>query len=169
MHVQPYIFFDGRAEEAMQHYTRAIGAEVVVLMRFAESPDPAHNPPGAARKVMHAELRIGDTVVMCSDGMNKEQPEFKGVSLSLAADDAAHAERLFAALAEGGQVQMPLGETFFAERFGMVADRFGVSWMVTALKPMPAAAKPPAARRGAAPAKKAAAKAASPRKAAKRG
>lgn len=165
MHVQPYVFFDGRCEEALEHYRRAIGAEIAAVMRYEDSPDQAYIPPGSAEKVMHAELRIGDTVVMASDGMCGGQPRFEGMSLALTAKDAGEAERLFAALGEGGKVQMPMGETFFAERFGMVADRFGVNWMVIMPKPpgdpAPRKAKPAAkAAARKAPAKKAAGKAA---------
>ena len=133
MQVQPYLFFDGRCEEAVEFYKRALGAEVEMLMRFKDSPErppPGMVPPGREDKVMHACFRIGDTAVMASDGRCQGQPSFQGFSLSLTAADEAEADRLFGALAEGGQVQMPLGKTFFSPRFGMVADRFGVSWMV---------------------------------------
>jgi PhnB protein len=133
MLVQPYLFFDGKCEEAVEFYRRALGAEVVMLMRFRDSPEPAQPgmvPPGAEDKVMHAALRIGDTMVLGSDGRCLGQPDFRGFALSLTAADEAEADRLFAALAEGGQVQMALSKTFFSPRFGMVADRFGVSWMV---------------------------------------
>ena len=133
MKVQPYLFFDGRCEEAIDFYKRALGAEVLMLMRFNESPDPPPPgmvAPGSENKIMHACMRIGETEVMASDGRAMGKPEFKGVTLSLSASSEAEADRLFNALAEGGQVQMPIGKTFFSPRFGMVADRFGVSWMV---------------------------------------
>jgi PhnB protein len=133
MQVQPYLFFDGRCEEAIEFYRKALGAEVAALMRFKDSPEPAQPgmcPPGSENKVMHASFRIGDTTVMASDGRCTGQPSFKGFSLAIAAPSDAEAEKLFAALADGGQVQMPLTKTFFSSRFGMVADRFGVSWMV---------------------------------------
>jgi PhnB protein len=135
MQVQPYLFFDGRAEEAIRFYQDVLGAEVAMLMRVKDAPEPP--PPGAMgpdpdEKVLHAALRIGESEVMISDGGCRGESEFRGFSLSLAAKDAAEADRLFAALGEGGQVQMPLGATFFSARFGMVADRFGVSWMVVA-------------------------------------
>ena len=133
MQVQPYLFFDGRCEEAVEFYRRALGAEVTMLMRFKDSPEPPQPgmvPPGAENKVMHSSFRIGDTTVMASDGRCMGQPSFQGFSLSLSVADDAEAERLFAALAEGGQVQMPLAKTFFSSRFGMVADRFGVPWMI---------------------------------------
>jgi PhnB protein len=133
MQVQPYLFFDGRCEEAIEFYKRALGARVEMLMRFRESPDPPPPgmvPPGSEDKVMHACLRIGGTAVMASDGRCQGRPSFSGFSLSLTARDEADADRLFAALADGGEVQMPLAKTFFSPRFGMVADRFGVSWMI---------------------------------------
>ncbi len=133
MQIQPYLFFDGRCEEAIEFYRGALGAEVTMLMRFRDSPEPQDDsmlPPGAADKVMHASLRIGDATVLASDGRCQGRPSFEGFSLSLTGPDEAEAERLFAALGEGGRVQMPLGKTFFSPRFGMVADRFGVSWMI---------------------------------------
>jgi PhnB protein len=132
MQVQPYLFFDGRCEEAVEFYRRALGAKVEMLMRFKDCPEPEHRPsPDTENKVMHCSLRIGEATVMASDGMRpKGQPSFQGISLSLTAADVAEAERLFNALADGGQVQQPLIETFFSPRFGMVADRFGVPWMV---------------------------------------
>ncbi|HEX6136863.1 MAG TPA: VOC family protein [Casimicrobiaceae bacterium] len=133
MQVQPYLFFDGRCEEAIEFYRGTLGAEVVMLMRNKESPEPPPPdmvPPGSENKIMHATLRIGDTTVLASDGRCQGKPRFEGFSLSLTLRDEAEAERLFAALAKGGQVQMPLAKTFFSPRFGMVADRFGVSWMI---------------------------------------
>src|SRR5438874_5427281 len=135
MQVQPYLFFDGRCEEAVEFYRRAIGAEVTMRMRFKDSPEPHEPsmvPPGAEEKVMHVSLRIGETTVLASDGQCVGRPSFQGFALSLTVPDDAEAERVFAALADGGQVQMPLAKTFFASRFGMVADRFGVSWMIYA-------------------------------------
>jgi PhnB protein len=130
MYVQPYLDFDGRCEEAVEFYRTALGAEVTMLMRFADSPDRAMIPPGAERKIMHTSLRIGDTVVMASDGRCLGRANFQGVSLSLAVSNGAEAERRFAALSDGGRVLMPLTNTFFSSRFGMVADRFGVPWMI---------------------------------------
>jgi len=132
MQVQPYLFFDGRCEEAIAFYKKAIGAKPGMLMRFSESPDkpPANCMPSDPNKVMHAEMTIGDAMVMCSDGMAQGKPNFQGFSLTLTAKDEDEADKLFAALGVGGQVQMPLGKTFFSPRFGMVADKFGVSWMV---------------------------------------
>ncbi len=133
MQVTPYLFFDGRCEEAMEFYKKALGAEVAMMMRFKESPDPhppGMMPPGTENKIMHATLRIGDTTVMASDGHAKGSPKFEGFSLSLNAKNEAEAERLFAALAEGGQIRLPLTKTFFSPRFGMLADKFGMGWMI---------------------------------------
>jgi PhnB protein len=133
MQVEPYLFFDGRCEEAIEFYRRALGAEVTMLMRFKEGPEPQQPgtvAPGAGDKVMHASLRIGDATILASDGRCLGQPSFQGFAVSLTVPTETEAERLFAGLAEGGQVQMALAKTFFSPRFGMVADRFGVSWMV---------------------------------------
>jgi PhnB protein len=131
MSVQPYLFFDGRAEEAIEYYRRTLGAEVEMLLRFKDSPEPTNcAPPGSGDKVMHAAIRIGGTTVLASDGRCGGQPSFQGFALSLTVPDEATADRRFNALADGGQVQVPLTKTFFSPRFGMVADRFGVSWMV---------------------------------------
>ncbi len=130
MQVQPYLFFRGRCEEAVEFYRKTLGAKVEALMRFKECPETGACAPGSGEKIMHASLRIGDTAFMASDGMSQDQPRFEGFSLSLILPNEAEADRLFAALAEGGQVQMPLAKTFFSPRFGTLADRFGVSWMI---------------------------------------
>jgi PhnB protein len=133
MQAQPYLFFDGRCEEAIQYYQKVLGAEVTMMMRFKESPvpsDPGMVGPDAGDKVMHSSFRIGEATVHASDGRCQGKPNFEGFALSLTVPDAAQAERVFSALAESGQVQMPLTETFFSPRFGMVADRFGVGWMI---------------------------------------
>lgn len=134
MQVQPYLFFNGRCEEALDFYTHTIDAKVERLSRFKDSPQPPSMEcaPDSGDKVMHASFRIGDTQLMASDGQSSGQPEFKGFSLSLTVADAAEAERKFAALAEGGQITMPLAKTFFAPSFGMLVDRFGMSWMLLA-------------------------------------
>jgi PhnB protein len=130
MQVQPYLSFEGRCEEAVELYRKALGAEVTALMRFKESPDPGMCSPGSLDKVMHMSFRIGDTTLLASDGRCTGQPNFQGISLTLTVPNDAEAERLFASLADGGQVQMPLTKTFFSSRFGMVADRIGVPWMI---------------------------------------
>ncbi|WP_207483394.1 VOC family protein [Arenibaculum pallidiluteum] len=133
MLVQPYLFFEGRAEEALDFYRRVLGAEVTELMRFKDAPEPCPDgaiPPGSEAKVMHAAMRIGESTVLVSDGRCAGKASFEGFSLTLQAKDEAEAGRVFAALGDGGTVVMPLGRTFFAPCFGMVADRFGLTWMV---------------------------------------
>jgi PhnB protein len=130
MHVQPYLNFDGRCDEALEFYKKAIGAKVGMLMRFKDAPDPSMVTPGGENKVMHSQFDIGDTTVMASDGRNSGKPNFHGIALSITANSEAEADRLFAGLADGGQVQMPLGKTFFSPRFGMLSDKFGVGWMI---------------------------------------
>ena len=132
MNVEPYLFFEGRTEEALEFYKQKLGAKVEALMRYKDNPDPQYNPPNSSNKVMHALFSIGDTKVMASDGNCVGKPSFQGFALTLNAVDVEDAKRRFTALAEGGNVQMPLGETFFAKSFGMVADRFGMNWMVIA-------------------------------------
>jgi len=133
MPLQPYLFFDGRAEEAAAFYREALGAEIEMMMRYEDSPDPPPPgmvPPGSEKKVMHMAMKIGDSMLLASDGNCAGKPSFQGFSLSLTARDAAEADRWFDALAAGGQVQLPLTQTFFSPRFGMLADKFGVGWMV---------------------------------------
>ena len=130
--VQPYLFFDGKCEEALEFYKGAVGAKVEMLMRFKENPEPGHMPPNSGEKVMHAAFRVGDTQVLASDGMCAGAPSFQGFGLTLNAKDDAEAEKLFAAVGKGGKVQQPLVKTFFASKFGMVADKFGIMWMVIA-------------------------------------
>ncbi|MCC6379232.1 MAG: VOC family protein [Burkholderiales bacterium] len=142
MMVHSYLFFDGRCEEALAFYARALDARVTMLMRNRESPDPVPPgmlPPGSEDKVMHAQLRVGDTEIMVSDGRCGGKPQFDGFSLALSVPDDDDARRRFDALAEGGQVQMPLSATFWATSFGMVQDRFGVVWMVMAPRAQPQA------------------------------
>lgn len=130
MHVQPYLFFDGRCEEAIEFYKKAVGAKVEMLMRYKESPDQTNIKPGSGDKVMHSTLTIGGDKIHASDGMNEGKPNFQGFSLSIMANSDAEAERCFDALSKGGKVTMPLTKTFFSSKFGMATDRFGVGWMV---------------------------------------
>jgi len=143
MQVQPYLFFEGRCEEALEFYKKTLGAKVDMLMRYKDAPPGAEPkaeqcggvvPP--AEKVMHAAFRVGDSQILASDGMASGKADFKGFGLSVSVADKAEAERTFKALGDGGQVSMPMAETFFANAFGMVVDRFGVMWMVIAPKPM---------------------------------
>ncbi|MDE3066283.1 MAG: VOC family protein [Verrucomicrobiota bacterium] len=131
--IHPYLDFDGRCEEALEFYRQAVGAEVLMLMRFKDAPAPARAQmcnSANQDKVMHSRVRIGDSAIMASDGRCTGKPNFHGIALSLTVPDPAEAERTFQALADGGQVTMPLGKTFFSPAFGMVADKFGVGWMV---------------------------------------
>jgi PhnB protein len=130
MQVTTYLYFDGRCDEALDFYRSSLGAEVTCLFRFKDSPDPTMSPPGGEDKVMHCGFRVGQTEILASDGHCTGQANFQGFALSLSPATVEEGERLFAALGDGGQVQMPLVETFFAARFGMVADRFGVTWMI---------------------------------------
>jgi PhnB protein len=141
MQIQPYLFFEGRCDEALEYYGRALGAEVTMLMRYKDNPEPPDKskaPPGSENKVMHASLRVGETTVMASDGFCQGKPNFQGFSLTLTVANEDEADRKFAALADGGQVRMPLARTFFSPRFGMLTDRFGVGWMIIVPGPAPA-------------------------------
>jgi PhnB protein len=130
--VQPYLMFNGRCQEAVDYYCKTLGAEVEMLMQVKDAPEPV--PGMAPDKVMHACLKFGNTSVMASDCAGDELPRYQGFSLAFTAADDADARRRFEALADGGQVQMPLAKTFFASSFGVVADRFGVSWMIVTEK-----------------------------------
>ena len=130
MQVQPYLFFEGRCDEAIEFYKKAIGAKVDLLMRFKEAPDQSMVTPESKEKVMHAAVRVGDTQLLMSDGRCQGSANFNGFSLAVSAANEGEADRMFNALAEDGQVRMPLAKTFFSPRFGMVADKFGVGWMV---------------------------------------
>jgi PhnB protein len=136
MQVQPYLFFHGTCEKAVEFYRTALGAEVLSLMRYSDSPEaapPEMCKPGNEDWVMHAAFRIGESTVMASDDPVSPEVSIKGFSLSLSVPNDAEAERLFGLLAEGGQVQMPLGKSFFSSSFGMLVDRFGVAWMVVVM------------------------------------
>jgi PhnB protein len=133
MLVQPYLFFEGRCEEALEFYGKALGAKVEMLMRYKDSPEPPPPdkvPPNSDDKIMHAAFRVGETIVMASDGFCMGKPSFQGFSLSITAQNEAEAQKFFGALADGGKVHMPLTKTFYSPSFGMVVDRFGLSWMV---------------------------------------
>jgi PhnB protein len=130
MYVQPYLNFDGRCDEALEFYQTAVGAKVEFLIRFKESPDQTNVSPASAEKVMHCSFRVGDSVINASDGYCQSQKKFDGVSLSLTVDSVEEADRIFAGLSAGGRIDMPLTQTFFSPRFGMLVDRFGLCWMV---------------------------------------
>lgn len=135
-HVQPYLFFGGRCEEALEFYRGALGAEVEMLVRYKDNPDKRQPMPECFNdKIMHATVRIGATTIMASDGMCEGEANFEGFSLSLTIPDEATADRFFNALSDGGLVTMPLEKTFWSPRFGMLADKFGVGWMINVVVP----------------------------------
>lgn len=132
--IHPYLIFNGRCDEALAFYQKALGAELGMVMRFKDNPDQSGECPGGAKlnpeSIMHAEFKVKGSTIMVSDGMSEEGAKFEGFNLSIAAADEAEAQKFFAGLSEGGKVNMPLGPTFFAVTFGMVEDRFGLNWMV---------------------------------------
>ncbi|WP_027855933.1 VOC family protein [Marinobacterium jannaschii] len=135
MRIEPYLMFGGRSEEAIKFYKEALGAEVAMLMYFRDCPEPECIPPGAGDKVMHATLNIAGYTLMLSDGDCSGESSFSGISLSISTQTLEAAEAVFGALSENGEVQMPLAKTFWSEGFGMLKDRFGVSWMVNVTEP----------------------------------
>ena len=139
MNVQPYLFFEGKCEEALEFYRKAAGAEITMLMRNKESPDPhppGMLPPGSENKVMHCSFQIGDSTISASDGHCSGKPSFQGFSLAITVESDAEAERIFAGMSNGGNATLPLTKTFFSSRFGMLTDRFGVGWMVMVKSPL---------------------------------
>jgi PhnB protein len=128
--VEPYLFFEGRCEEAVEFYRKALGAEVLMVMRYKDAPDKSMIPPGSENKVMHASFRIGESTIMASDSCGEESAKFQGFSLSIAPTTEADADKYFNALTDGGKIVMPLAKTFWSPRFGMLTDRFGISWMI---------------------------------------
>jgi PhnB protein len=135
MQIQPYVFYNGNCEEAIAFYREALGAQEVMKMRFKDAPPNPEQPmaPEMADKIMHATLQIGDAVILMSDGgCMTPDSKIQGFGVSLTADDLASAERFFNALSKGGQVGMPFSKTFWSPGFGMLTDRFGVPWMVSA-------------------------------------
>ena len=132
MNLQPYLFFDGKCDEALDFYKKAVGAEAKMLMRFNQAPDQSMISPGSENKVMHAQVQIGDTTVLMSDGRCTGNTNFQGFALTVTANTEGEADKVFNALADGGKVTMPMAKTFFSPRFGMLTDRFGVGWMVLA-------------------------------------
>jgi PhnB protein len=131
--VQPYLFFSGRCEEAIEFYKKALGAQLDMMMRFKESPEPPPPgmvPPGFENKIMHASFRVGDTIILASDGCD-EDSKFEGFSLSLSVKTEAETDKAFAALSNGGKVTIPLNKTFWSPKFGMLTDKFGIGWMIS--------------------------------------
>ena len=130
MNIQPYLFFEGRCEEALEFYRQALDAEDITIMRYRDNPQPQACAPGTEDNIMHASFRVGDSVIFASDGRCSGNASFDGFSLSLTTDTGSAAQRMFAALAEGGTILVPLEKTFFSPQFGMLKDRFGVHWMI---------------------------------------
>jgi len=130
MNLQPYLFFDGKCDEALDFYKKAVGAEPKMLMRFNQAPAQSMISPGSENKVMHAQVKIGDTTVLMSDGRCTGNANFQGFALTVTANTEGEADKVFSALADGGKVTMPMAKTFFSPRFGMLTDKFGVGWMV---------------------------------------
>jgi PhnB protein len=130
MQVQPYLDFDGRCDEALAFYERAVGAVSAGIMRWRESPEADKTPPGAGDKILHAEFRIGETLLFASDGHCQNRPSFNGIMLTITVSSEGEADRVFGGLSDGGEILMPMGKTFFSPRFGMTKDRFGVTWIV---------------------------------------
>lgn len=135
MQLNPYLTFDGRCEEAFKFYRTCLGGEIVAMITHGETPAAEHTPPDWQDKIIHARLTLGDQVLMGSDAPPGRYEASRGFSVTLGVDDPAEAERVFHALAKDGAVQMPIGETFWAHRFGMLVDRFGIPWMVNCDKP----------------------------------
>ena len=134
MNLQPYLFFDGKCDEALDFYKKAVGAEPKMLMRFSQAPDQSMVSPGSENKVMHAQVQIGDTTVLMSDGRCTGNTNFQGFALTLTAKSENEADKTFNALADGGKVTMPMAKTFFSPRFGMLTDQFGIPWMINCEK-----------------------------------
>lgn len=136
MQINPYLFFNGKCEAAFRFYEKALGGKVVAMMTYGESPDPSQTPPEMKKSIMHARLTVGDMVLMGSDAPPNRFDQPKGFSVSIGVKEPAEADRIFAALAKGGTVRMPIGETFWAHRFGMLVDQYGTPWMINCEKPM---------------------------------
>jgi PhnB protein len=128
MKIENYIFFTDQCAEAMRFYAKVLGGKIDAMMTYGDSPAGPHNPPEMAHKIIHARLVVGDAVLMASDGPHSETRQ--GFAVTLQVDTVGEVDRLFNALGEGGQVTMPVGETFFSKRFGMLTDRFGTPWLI---------------------------------------
>jgi PhnB protein len=137
MQIEPYLNFDGRCDEAIEFYKLALGAQVEMLMRFKQSPEPHGHGPEVGEKVMHSSLKIGQSRMMVSDGYCKGGPKFQGIAMSLTVASPEEAAKVFGALSIGGKINMPLTKTFFSPSFGMLDDKFGVGWMIMAASPSP--------------------------------
>jgi PhnB protein len=134
MQLNPYLTFDGRCKAAFEFYAKCLGGKIVAMIPYGETPAAEHTPPDWQDKIIHARLTVGDQVLMASDAPPDRYEAMKGISVTLGIDDPAEAERVFYALAEGGTVQMPFEETFWAVRFGMLVDKYGTPWMINCEK-----------------------------------
>jgi PhnB protein len=128
MKIENYIFFTDQCAEAMRFYAKVLGGKIDAMMTYGDSPAGPHNPPEMAHKIIHARLVVGDAVLMASDGPHSETRQ--GFAVTLQVDTVEEVDRLFNALGEGGKLTVPVGETFFSKRFGMVVDRFGTPWLI---------------------------------------
>jgi PhnB protein len=137
MNVITYLNFPGNCEEALRFYEKHLSAKIVMKSTFDQMPNPKDIPPGMEKGILHARFTIGNTVVMASDGPPERVQPMRSAYLCLGVDSSDEAERIYSALAEGGEVFMPMNETFFAHRFGQLRDKFGINWMVIHEKPMP--------------------------------
>jgi PhnB protein len=138
MKIHTYLNYGGNCEEAFRFYEKNLGGKILMMMRYGEQPDPKNAPPGSEKWILYANMAIGETQLMGSDVPPDRFQPMRSVYLSLDVDSDAEAERIFKLLTEGGEVFMPMAETFFAFRFGMLRDRFGTSWMILHQRPMPA-------------------------------
>jgi PhnB protein len=134
MQINPYLLFDGQCEAAFKFYEKALGGKIEAMMPFGEQPGSEKVPPELKKKIMHASLKVGDHQLMASDCPPGQFEPMKGMSVALHVKEPAEAERVFHALAEKGKVTMPIQETFWAHRFGMLVDQFGTPWMVNCSK-----------------------------------
>ena len=130
MELNPYLTFDGQCEAAFEFYERCLGGKIVTMMNHEDSPIADQVPADWGKRIMHARLTVGDSVLMGSDSPPEHYEEPKGFSVALQLKQPAEAERVFQALAEGGTVLMPIQQTFWATRFGMLVDRFAIPWMI---------------------------------------
>jgi PhnB protein len=137
MKVRTYLNYGGNCKQAFEFYEKNLGAKITSMMTFDQMPDPSQAPPNMAKAVLHARLNLGDAEIMASDAPPERFQPMRSAYISLSADSTPEAERIYKLLADGGEIFMPMAETFFAQRFGMLRDKFGTSWMVIHEKPMP--------------------------------
>lgn len=139
MKLNTYINFGGNCAEAFRFYEKHLGGKITFMMTFGDNPDAAKAHPDAKDLILHAAMQIGGTVLMASDAVGEKYQPMRSAYLSLGVDSSEEAERVHAALADGGEIFMPMAETFFAHRFSMLRDKFGANWMIIHQRPMPSA------------------------------